>query len=49
MTYNIYRDGTKINSSPLRVSNFTDAAGTAGSSYAVEAVVRGKAEKKARR
>lgn len=49
VTYNIYRDGTKINSSPLRVSNFTDAAGTAGSSYAVEAVVRGKAEKKARR
>lgn len=48
VTYNIYRDGTKINSSPLRVSNFTDAAGTAGSSYAVEAVVRGKAEKKSK-
>ncbi len=39
--YNIYRDGTKLNSEPLDVSNFLDAAGTTSSRYSVEAVVRG--------
>ena len=42
VTYNIYRDGTKLNAEPLKVSNFTDAAGTADSKYTVSAVVRGK-------
>lgn len=42
VTYNIYRDGTKLNAEPLSVSNFADAAGNAGSKYTVSAVVRGK-------
>ena len=39
--YNLYRNGIKVNSTPLRVSNFTDPQGTAGSVYSVAAVVRG--------
>ena len=39
--YNIYRDGVLVNESPLMVSNYTDAAGTLNSTYAVSAVVRG--------
>ena len=39
--YNLYRDGTKVNSEPLNVSNFTDAAGSASSKYTVKAVVNG--------
>ncbi|MBQ3699735.1 MAG: hypothetical protein II886_07480, partial [Prevotella sp.] len=39
--YNLYRDGTKVNSEPLNVSNYTDAAGSANSKYTVKAVVRG--------
>ena len=27
VTYNLYRNGTKVNSKPLSVSNFTDASG----------------------
>ena len=27
--YNIYRNGTKLNSTPLNVSNYTDAGGSA--------------------
>ena len=42
VTYNIYRDGTKLNAEPLTVSCFTDAAGSEGSKYTVSAVVRGK-------
>ena len=41
VTYNIYRDGTKLNAEPLSVSNFVDASGTTGSKYTVSAVVRG--------
>lgn len=48
VTYNIYRDGTKINTEPLSVSNFTDKSGTVTSKYAVEAVVRGKAQAKSK-
>ena len=40
--YNIYRDGTKLNATPLSVSNYTDKNGTLNSSYTVEAVVRGQ-------
>lgn len=29
--YNLYRDGTKVNSEPLSVSNYSDAAGTSSS------------------
>lgn len=44
--YNIYRDGTKLNSAPLSVSNFTDKGGTTSSKYTVEPVVRGVAQTK---
>lgn len=39
--YNVYRDGSKVNSEPLSVSNFKDAGGSASSTYTVAAVVRG--------
>ena len=39
--YNLYRDGTKVNSEPLIVSNFTDASGSQSSTYTVKAVVNG--------
>ena len=39
--YNLYRDGTKVNSEPLSVSNFTDASGSQSSTYTVKAVVNG--------
>ena len=40
VTYNLYRDGALV-AGQLTTSNYTDAAGTAASSYAVEAVKRG--------
>ena len=40
VTYNLYRNGVKI-ADQLKVSNFTDAAGTSDSKYTVKAVVRG--------
>ena len=40
VTYNLYRNGTKI-AENLNVSNYTDAAGTTASTYQVAAVVRG--------
>ena len=42
VTYNLYRDGVKVNSEPLSVSNYTDDAGSATSQYSVRAVVRGQ-------
>ncbi|MCH5174273.1 MAG: autotransporter-associated beta strand repeat-containing protein [Prevotellaceae bacterium] len=42
VTYNVYRDGVKLNDTPLNVSNYTDKSGTTGSTYTVSAVVRGK-------
>ena len=39
--YNIYRGGTKLNETPLRVSNFTDASGSLNDTYTVKAVVNG--------
>ncbi len=39
--YNIYRNGTKLNSEPLNVSNYSDAGGSATSTYTVRAVVKG--------
>ena len=36
--YNLYRDGTKVNDSPLDVSNYLDKDGTASSVYTVRAV-----------
>lgn len=46
VTYNIYRDGTKLNSEPLTVSNYKDGSGSTSSTYQVEAVVRGVAQAK---
>ena len=40
--YNVYRDGTKLNTEPLNVSNFTDKEGSSTASYTVCAVVRGQ-------
>ena len=42
VTYNLYRDGVKLNTEPLKVSNYVDAAGSTESTYTVRAVVRGE-------
>ena len=42
VTYNVYRDGVKVNDAPLSVSNYTDNSGTTASTYTVAAVVKGK-------
>jgi rhamnogalacturonan endolyase len=40
--FNLYRDGTKINSAPISTAtNYTDASGTASSKYAVRPVIGG--------
>jgi rhamnogalacturonan endolyase len=40
--YNVYRNGTKVNSSPVTAStNYLDSGAAAGSSYTVSAVVNG--------
>ena len=44
VTYNLYRNGTKI-ASGLTTSNYTDASGSTSSSYTVSAVVRGVEQK----
>ncbi|HEX3044260.1 MAG TPA: cellulose binding domain-containing protein, partial [Bacillota bacterium] len=41
VSYNLYRGSTKVNSSPLTVSNYLDSAGTTSSTYTVRAVVNG--------
>ncbi|MEV4781828.1 rhamnogalacturonan lyase [Burkholderia sp. LMU1-1-1.1] len=41
VAFNVYRGGTKLNSTPLTELNYTDAAGTAASAYSVRAVVNG--------
>ncbi|GAO28316.1 predicted rhamnogalacturonan lyase in rhamnose utilization cluster [Geofilum rubicundum JCM 15548] len=38
-TYNVYRNGQKLNDLPLEVSNFVDTEGTIGSNYTVAPVV----------
>lgn len=39
--YNLYRNGMKLNSEPLDVSNFTDKSGSSSNTYTVKAVVNG--------
>ncbi|XEC95099.1 rhamnogalacturonan lyase [Paenibacillus tarimensis] len=39
--FNIYRDGEKLNTEPLSVTNFTDSEGVPGNTYTVETLVRG--------
>ena len=41
VTYNVYRDGEKLNAEPLSVSNYQDKTGSTSSTYTVKAVVRG--------
>lgn len=42
-TFNLYRDGRKINAQPISSStNYLDPAGEAGSSYSVSAILNGK-------
>lgn len=42
VTFNLYRDGKKLNPAPLAVSNFTDTGGTPGARYAVRTMLDGK-------
>ena len=42
VTYNVYRNGEKINDKPLTVSNFTDKSGTLANTYTVSAIIKGK-------
>ena len=44
--YNLYCNGTKLNTTPLKVSNYTHSGGNASSRYQVAAVVRGKEQAK---
>ena len=39
--YNLYCNGTKLNSTPLKVSNYSHSGGNSSSRYQVAAVVRG--------
>lgn len=41
VTYNLYRNGTKVNATPLSVTNYTDTGGNTSSTYTVKAVVDG--------
>jgi rhamnogalacturonan endolyase len=40
-TFNVYRNGTKLTSTPISVSNYTDNAGSATASYTVRGVING--------
>lgn len=44
--YNLYRNGVKVNQTPLKVSNYYDAAGRSGVKYQVAPVVRGVEQQK---
>ena len=44
--YNLYCNGTKLNSTPLKVSNYSHSGGTSSSRYQVAAVVRGVEQEK---
>ena len=41
LLFDVYRDGSKINETPLKVTNFTDPAGTPGAKYQVKAILNG--------
>lgn len=42
ITFNIYKNGKKLNNKPLHVTNFTDKAGKADQTYKVETLFNGK-------
>lgn len=39
--YNIYRGNTKLNNTPLKVSNFTDTSGSLDATYSIRPVING--------
>src|SRR6478735_8228469 len=41
ITFNLYRNGTKVNSAPLTVTNYTDNGAPANAQYSVRAIVAG--------
>lgn len=41
VTFNVYRNGEKLNAAPLAVTNFTDTEGVPGDTYMVETLVQG--------
>jgi len=45
VTFNVYRDGKKLNSAPLSVTNFVDTDGEAGDRYQVERIRNGNRKK----
>ncbi len=45
-TFNLYRNGTKVNGKPLAVSNYVDNGGSASATYQVAAVVNGVEQEK---
>ncbi|WP_077619771.1 FIMAH domain-containing protein [Bacillus sinesaloumensis] len=42
VTFNVYRNGEKLNTKPLFVTNFVDSQGTPEDNYTVETLVNGK-------
>ncbi len=48
VTYNLYRDGVKVNDQPLSVSNYRDTGGSLTSKYTITAVVRGVEQAKSK-
>ncbi|MDQ0974527.1 rhamnogalacturonan endolyase [Neobacillus niacini] len=46
VTFNVYRNGEKLNSKALSVTNYQDAEGTADDTYTVETLVNGKSVEK---
>lgn len=46
VTYNIYRNGVKLNSEPLELTNYVDITPVENATYQVAAVVKGKEQEK---
>ncbi|HYH05003.1 MAG TPA: rhamnogalacturonan lyase, partial [Bacillota bacterium] len=42
VSFNLYRDGDKVNESPLTVSNYLDKQGKVNATYTIAAVINGK-------
>jgi len=47
LTFNVYRNGVKVNSSPIAALDYVDADGTTGDNYTVETVSTGATSKPA--
>src|SRR4051794_38882730 len=41
ITFNLYRNGTKVNANPLAVTNYTDNGAAANASYTVRPILNG--------